>query len=222
MFGSQDISCIGNACGQRGGGGGGGGRKREREEKETTTTHRSRSVQTTKIESIGSTDRLTFETSTRDVESRLYVLQVRELYKPYPLTDTRNTGTKYELFAVCNHRGAIGGGHYYTYAKSPMDGKWRVYNDTKVYDIDSKKRIVTKNAYLLFYQRKDVIGKSLSELYPNAPQEISRLSKSRDVEAFKAATWDKPKETEASQSSFFGRSHWSPFSLDDSSSCVLS
>ena len=60
------------------------------------------------------------------------------------LTDTRNTGTKYELFAVCNHRGAIGGGHYYTYAKSPMDGKWRVYNDTKVYDIDSKKRLSRK------------------------------------------------------------------------------
>ena len=156
-------------------------------------------------------------------QRKLKVLEAQTdvLLKHQPETLSRDC-TQYELFAVCNHRGAIGGGHYYTYAKSPMDGKWRVYNDTKVYDIDSKKKIVTKNAYLLFYQRKDIIGKSLSELYPNAPQEISRLSKSCDVEAFKAATWDKPKETEASQSSFFGRSNWSPFSLDGSSSCVLS
>ena len=154
---------------------------------------------------------------------RLNVLKAQTdlLLKHQPETLSRDC-TQYELFAVCNHRGAIGGGHYYTYAKSPMDSKWRVYNDTKVYEIDSKKDIVTKNAYLLFYQRKDTVGKSISQLYPNAPPEISRLSKARDVEAYKSATWDKPKETESSQSSFFGHSNWSPFTLHDNSSCVLS
>jgi hypothetical protein len=89
-----------------------------------------------------------------------------------------------------------------------------------VYEIDSK-NIVTKNAYLLFYQRKDVAGKSIDQLYPNAPTEITRLSKCRNVEAFKSATWDKPKETEE-HSSFFGRSSWGPFGLGDNSTCVIS
>jgi len=132
------------------------------------------------------------------------------------------SGTQYELFAVCNHRGAIGGGHYYTYAKSSVDGKWRVYNDTKVYEIESIKHIVTRNAYLLFYQRKDLIGKPVESLFPDSPAEITRLNRKVEVEAFKSATWDKPKEMEEGSSSFFGGSGWSPFALDENATCVVS
>jgi hypothetical protein len=40
--------------------------------------------------------------------------QTEILLKHQPETLSRDC-TQYELFAVCNHRGAIGGGHYYTY-----------------------------------------------------------------------------------------------------------
>lgn len=60
--------------------------------------------------------------------------------------------SNYSLFSVCNHQGATGGGHYFAYCKDP-DGKWRVYNDSSVSDIDERE-VVTKDAYCLFYQKK--------------------------------------------------------------------
>lgn len=83
---------------------------------------------------------------------------------------------KYELIAVDNHYGGLGGGHYTAYAKNFIDGNWYDFNgkswffyaqprnsdyvrlsnhptDSSVHRIEPSKA-VTRSAYLLFYRRK--------------------------------------------------------------------
>jgi len=59
----------------------------------------------------------------------------------------------YELYSVCIHRGATGGGHYLAYCLD-TDGKWREYNDATVSEITNLNNVVTSDAYCLFYRRK--------------------------------------------------------------------
>ncbi|XP_005101606.1 ubiquitin carboxyl-terminal hydrolase 31 [Aplysia californica] len=65
----------------------------------------------------------------------------------------------YELLGVCNHYGNMMGGHYTAFCRSPIDAKWREFNDTKVTHLDAQ--IVTKDAYILFYQRRS-LGKDIN------------------------------------------------------------
>ena len=59
----------------------------------------------------------------------------------------------YDLFAVANHVGGLHGGHYFAYCKNCIDGEWYEFNDSNVSKIDNKK-VVSENAYVLFYKRK--------------------------------------------------------------------
>lgn len=61
----------------------------------------------------------------------------------------------YELFAVSNHFGGLGGGHYTAFAKNQLENSWYDFDDSRVSPI-SQSSIVTPAAYLLFYQRKDM------------------------------------------------------------------
>lgn len=58
----------------------------------------------------------------------------------------------YELYAVSNHYGGLGGGHYTAYAKN--GDKWYDFNDSSVRAV-SESSIVGSGAYILFYRRKD-------------------------------------------------------------------
>ncbi|XP_036734140.2 ubiquitin carboxyl-terminal hydrolase 4 isoform X2 [Manis pentadactyla] len=60
----------------------------------------------------------------------------------------------YDLVAVSNHYGAMGVGHYTTHAKNKLNGKWYYFDDSNV-SLASEDQIVTKAAYVLFYQRRD-------------------------------------------------------------------
>ncbi|XP_078270332.1 ubiquitin carboxyl-terminal hydrolase 4 isoform X1 [Rhinoraja longicauda] len=60
----------------------------------------------------------------------------------------------YDLVAVSNHYGGMGGGHYTAYAKNKIDGQWYYFDDSSVSGA-SEDQIVTKAAYVLFYQRRD-------------------------------------------------------------------
>ncbi|KAM5153966.1 ubiquitin carboxyl-terminal hydrolase 4 isoform 2-T2 [Callospermophilus lateralis] len=60
----------------------------------------------------------------------------------------------YDLIAVSNHYGAMGVGHYTAYAKNKLNGKWYYFDDSNVSQA-SEDQIVTKAAYVLFYQRRD-------------------------------------------------------------------
>lgn len=57
----------------------------------------------------------------------------------------------YELYAVSNHYGSLGGGHYTAYAKNGE--KWYSFNDSSVSCVDES-RVKGSGAYILFYRRK--------------------------------------------------------------------
>ncbi|KAL8998480.1 MAG: hypothetical protein Q9188_006095 [Gyalolechia gomerana] len=60
----------------------------------------------------------------------------------------------YDLFAVDNHYGGLGGGHYTAFAKNFFDGKWYEYNDSQVTRRPNPQQVVSSAAYLLFYRRR--------------------------------------------------------------------
>lgn len=59
----------------------------------------------------------------------------------------------YDLFAVDEHMGGLGGGHYRAYAKNAEDNKWYHFDDSRV-DVTTPDASVTSYAYLLFYRRR--------------------------------------------------------------------
>ena len=56
---------------------------------------------------------------------------------------------KYDLFAVSNHGGGMGGGHYWSYIKN-KDTNWYKFNDRFVSTLDEE-NVCSANAYCLFY-----------------------------------------------------------------------
>lgn len=61
----------------------------------------------------------------------------------------------YDLFAVSNHDGYLGGGHYYAYTKNRQNHGWYSFNDDIVRRI-STERVVSEGAYILFYSKMTV------------------------------------------------------------------
>lgn len=62
----------------------------------------------------------------------------------------------YDLFAVSNHSGGIGGGHYTAYCRNIEAGGWHHFNDSSV-SVSSKdgSGVVTSAAYVLLYMLRD-------------------------------------------------------------------
>ncbi|KAI9331333.1 hypothetical protein BDR26DRAFT_806959, partial [Obelidium mucronatum] len=58
----------------------------------------------------------------------------------------------YDLYAVSNHIGGLGGGHYTACVKSIENGKWYDMDDDRVTEI-AEDSVMTSDAYLLFYKR---------------------------------------------------------------------
>ncbi|CAF4373263.1 unnamed protein product [Adineta steineri] len=63
----------------------------------------------------------------------------------------------YDLFAVTKHTGSIYGGHYIAIAKHEANGSslWYKFDDSYVSSFFYTNDIVSDDAYLLFYMRKD-------------------------------------------------------------------
>ena len=59
----------------------------------------------------------------------------------------------YDIFAVSEHYGSRYGGHYTAICKN-CDGNWYSYDDSNCSEA-SEKDVCSKNAYVLFYRRKD-------------------------------------------------------------------
>ncbi|CAD8091291.1 unnamed protein product [Paramecium sonneborni] len=57
----------------------------------------------------------------------------------------------YDLYAVSNHYGGLGGGHYTALAKNKFTNKWYNFDDSMVSEINESS-IVSKSAYVLCYQ----------------------------------------------------------------------
>ncbi|KAL2164269.1 hypothetical protein VTH06DRAFT_3485 [Thermothelomyces fergusii] len=63
----------------------------------------------------------------------------------------------FDLIAVDDHWGGLGGGHYTAFAKNFFDGEWYEYNDSSVSKQKDTSRVVTSAAYLLFYRRRSKV-----------------------------------------------------------------
>jgi ubiquitin carboxyl-terminal hydrolase 4/11/15 len=61
----------------------------------------------------------------------------------------------YDCYAVSNHYGGLGGGHYTAYTLSD-DGTWCYYDDSRITNDVPVKEVVSEAAYVLYYRRRDV------------------------------------------------------------------
>ena len=59
----------------------------------------------------------------------------------------------YNLYAIVNHMGGLGGGHYVAHCKNPLDSNWYNFNDDAVSYVNSIDELVDESAYILFYER---------------------------------------------------------------------
>lgn len=73
---------------------------------------------------------------------------------PYVLHNPNNESFVYDLIAVSNHYGELGAGHYTAYGKNFQSNNWYLFDDYSVTPIGDKNKVMTKAAYVLFYQRK--------------------------------------------------------------------
>lgn len=59
----------------------------------------------------------------------------------------------YDLFAVSNHYGGLGGGHYTAYCRAGNDGSWHCFDDCHVTPVDEA-AVQSQSAYVLFFRRR--------------------------------------------------------------------
>ena len=67
------------------------------------------------------------------------------------LIDKKQKKVIYDLYAVSNHFGGMGGGHYTAYAKNFVHEKWYNFDDSDVSKASSSD-CISKAAYVLFYK----------------------------------------------------------------------
>ena len=77
--------------------------------------------------------------------------------------EKKNHGAIYDLFAVCNHYGRMGFGHYHAYARDWLvDGnlspQWVLFNDDHEVRLVDQKSVRSEKAYILFYKRRKKIS----------------------------------------------------------------
>ncbi|XP_010086020.1 PREDICTED: ubiquitin carboxyl-terminal hydrolase 4, partial [Pterocles gutturalis] len=90
----------------------------------------------------------------RDKLDTVVEFPIRGLNMSEFVCDPRAGSYVYDLIAVSNHYGAMGVGHYTAYAKNKVTNKWYYFDDSSV-SVASEDQIVTKAAYVLFYQRRN-------------------------------------------------------------------
>jgi len=75
-----------------------------------------------------------------------------------PLLELDDDETKYDLFAVCNHYGRMGFGHYTAVARSwegpGLSPNWFAFDDDAVSKCSSTPEVKSSAAYVLFYRKR--------------------------------------------------------------------
>lgn len=90
---------------------------------------------------------------------------------------SRGVQPLYDLYAVSNHMGGLGGGHYTAHALNRFDDTWYEFNDSSYRAVeDSIHTKLSTTAYVLFYNRSE--GDTNMPLNERAPM-IRRQSVSR-------------------------------------------
>lgn len=69
-----------------------------------------------------------------------------------------SSGCLYDLFAVCNHYGRMGFGHYTAYARDwnaeTLSDTWNSFDDDVVEEVKDPSSVVSRGAYILMYRRR--------------------------------------------------------------------
>lgn len=87
-----------------------------------------------------------------------FPIQDLDLSKYVTSKDESDRSNIYELYAISNHYGGLGGGHYSAYAKLIDEDRWYHFDDSHVSPV-SESEIRTSAAYVLFYRRMKVEAK---------------------------------------------------------------
>eukprot|EP00904_Undaria_pinnatifida_P005639 jgi/Undpi1/2204/HiC_scaffold_12.g05590.m1 len=72
----------------------------------------------------------------------------------------------YDLYATANHHGSVQFGHYTAAAKNRMSGKWNLFNDDRVEELEPEE-VQTSSAYVLFFTKMSTIDDPLDEDLPS-------------------------------------------------------
>ncbi|CAF0758967.1 unnamed protein product [Didymodactylos carnosus] len=90
----------------------------------------------------------------------------------FVLNPDEKQNAKYDLIAVSNHMGGLGGGHYTAHAKNFLNQKWHTFDDSSVSSIDEQ-NVVTKSAYVLVYQQRH--QNTNNDFYDVLPEVLSDI-----------------------------------------------
>lgn len=74
--------------------------------------------------------------------------------RPYLHKDCKSEVSTYDLTAVICHHGTVGGGHYTSFAKHDITGKWFEYDDQLVSEV-APDVVQNCEAYVLFYRKSN-------------------------------------------------------------------
>jgi ubiquitin C-terminal hydrolase len=73
----------------------------------------------------------------------------------YVLNPAEKSKAKYDLIAVSNHMGGLGGGHYTAHAKNMHDNRWHTFDDSYVSETHED-NVISRVAYVLIYKQKTI------------------------------------------------------------------
>ncbi|XP_056604877.1 ubiquitin carboxyl-terminal hydrolase 15-like isoform X2 [Triplophysa dalaica] len=119
--------------------------------------------------------RFSYSRYMRDKLDSLVDFPLRDLDMSEFLINPNAGPCRYDLIAVSNHYGGMGGGHYTAYAKNKDDHMTYNFDDSSVSPA-SEEQIVSKAAYVLFYQRQDTVeGTGYFALDREEPEEKVKI-----------------------------------------------
>ncbi|KAI5779805.1 hypothetical protein EDC01DRAFT_754853 [Geopyxis carbonaria] len=96
--------------------------------------------------------------------------------------NTENKEHIYDLFAVDNHFGGLGGGHYTAHVKNWYDGNWYYCDDGSVRSATASS-VVSPAAYLLFYRRrsdKPLGGPEFERIHSDVAKQLQEQQNDED------------------------------------------
>uniref|UniRef100_A0A673I0D6 Ubiquitin carboxyl-terminal hydrolase n=1 Tax=Sinocyclocheilus rhinocerous TaxID=307959 RepID=A0A673I0D6_9TELE len=94
--------------------------------------------------------RFSYNRCWRDKLDTVVDFPIRDLNMSEFVCDPKADPYVYDLIAVSNHYGGMGGGHYTAYSKNKMDGKWYYFDDSSV-SSSTEDQIVVRLLRIPFY-----------------------------------------------------------------------
>eukprot|EP00488_Nonionellina_sp_1-RS-2012_P002636 TRINITY_DN515_c0_g1_i1.p1 TRINITY_DN515_c0_g1~~TRINITY_DN515_c0_g1_i1.p1 ORF type:complete len:223 (-),score=78.88 TRINITY_DN515_c0_g1_i1:5-673(-) len=74
---------------------------------------------------------------------------------PFLLSKEHKNDAMYDLYAVSNHMGGMGGGHYTAYAKNLENKEWYHLDDSRTTKVQNVQQVVSSSAYVLYYYKRN-------------------------------------------------------------------